>query len=250
MKILSIGNSFSQDAHRWLYDVCKSAGEEIYNVNLYIGGCSLYAHWNNFCSDAPAYDYEVRGEAVRKVSIREALTAEKWDVITTQQVSGNSGKYDTYEPFLSDLYREVKKICPQAKFYIQKTWGYEIDCTLEGFAAYNNDQHEMYNCLSAAYKQAAESIGAELIPTGDVIQYLRDNTAEFDYKNGGLSLNRDGFHLSLGYGRYAAALTWYCKLFDGKATDVSFVPNWNDEAVDEKLINVIKNAVDTVLKGE
>ena len=28
------------------------------------------------------------------------------------------------------------------------------------------------------------------------------------YKNGGLSLCRDGFHLSLDYGRFAAAATW------------------------------------------
>ncbi len=38
LKILSIGNSFSQDAQRYLYDISKSNGEEIKNVNLYIGG--------------------------------------------------------------------------------------------------------------------------------------------------------------------------------------------------------------------
>ena len=250
MKLLSIGNSFSQDAHKWLYDVCKSAGKEIYNANLYIGGCSLYAHWNKWLSGEEAYDYEIKGKAVRKISLKKALSAEKWDVITFQQVSGHSGMYDTYEPFLSDLYREVKAICPDALFLIQKTWAYETDCVLEGFAAYNNDQRKMYECLCGAYNKASESIGAELIPTGDVIQYLRDNTAEFDYKNGGLSLNRDGFHLSYNYGRYAAALTWYCKLFGAKSTDVDFIPNWDGEEVGGEIIDIIKNAVDIVIKGE
>lgn len=250
MKLLSIGNSFSQDAHKWLYEVCKSAGKDIYNANLYYGGCSLYGHWNFYINDQAEYDYEIKGEAVRKISLKEALSAEKWDVITFQQVSGHSGIYDKYQPYLNDLYREVKAACPDALFLIQKTWAYETDCTLGGFADYDNDQRKMYECLCDAYNKASESIGAELIPTGDVIQYLRDNTAEFDYKNGGLSLNRDGFHLSYNYGRYAAALTWYCKLFDGKATDVDFVPNWNGEVVDEKIIDTIKNAVDTVLKGE
>lgn len=244
MKILSIGNSFSQDAHRWLYDVCKSAGKEIYNANLYYGGCSLYNHWNFYVNDQAEYDYEIKGEAVKKISLLEALDAEKWDIITFQQVSGHSGIYEKYQPYLNNLYDLVKEHCPDARFYVHKTWGYEIDCELAGFANYNNDQRKMYECLSDAYKQAAESIGAEIIPSGDVIQYLRDNTTEFDYKNGGLSLNRDGFHLSLGYGRYAAALTWYCKLFDGNASDVPFVPEICD---DEKLVSVIKSAVNKVL---
>lgn len=247
MKILSIGNSFSQDAHKWLYDICKSAGKEIYNVNLYYGGCTLYGHWNFYVNDKAEYDYEIKGEPVRKISLKEALTLEEWDVITYQQASPNCGKYETYEPFLSDLHKIVREACPNAKFYIHKTWAYESDFVSPNFENYNNDQKYMYDALCDANKKAAESIGAPIIPSGDVIQYLRDNTKEFDYKNGGLSLNRDGFHLTLDYGRYAAALTWYCKLFAGKADDVLFVP---ELCGDENLVNVIKSAVDTVLKGE
>lgn len=244
MKILSIGNSFSQDAHQWLYDVCKSAGKEIYNANLYYGGCSLYAHWHFYVNDAAEYDYEIKGEPVRKITLREALTLEEWDVITYQQASHDSGIYDKYQPFLCDLHKVVKEACPNAKFYIHKTWAYEIDSPHGSFVLYNHDQKYMYECLSNAYAKAAESIGVDVIPAGDVIQYLRDNTKEFDYKNGGLSLNRDGFHLSLGYGRYAASLTWYCKLFGGNANDVSFAP---EICEDENLVNVIKKAVDTVV---
>jgi hypothetical protein len=244
MKVLSIGNSFSQDAHKWLYDVCKSAGKEIYNVNLYYGGCSLYAHWHFYVNDAAEYDYEIKGEPVRKITLREALTLEEWDVITYQQASHDSGIYDKYQPFLCDLHKVVKEACPNAKFYIHKTWAYEIDSPHGSFVLYNHDQKYMYECLSNAYDKAAESIGVDVIPAGDVIQYLRDNTKEFDYKNGGISLNRDGFHLSYGYGRYAASLTWYCKMFDGKTADVTFAP---EICEDENLVNVIKKAVDTVV---
>ena len=38
LKILSIGNSFSQDAHRWLYQIAQAAGyEDITIANLYWG---------------------------------------------------------------------------------------------------------------------------------------------------------------------------------------------------------------------
>ena len=45
--VLSIGNSFSQDAHRYLHDFARSEGVDIETVNLFIGGCSLERHYRN-----------------------------------------------------------------------------------------------------------------------------------------------------------------------------------------------------------
>ena len=246
MKILSIGNSFSQDAHKWLKPICESAGEEIYNVNLFIGGCSLEMHWNNFVNDSAAYDFEVAGVCQKKSSIREALQSEKWDVITFQQARHDSGLPETYVPYLKCLADEVRKICPGAKFYIHQTWAYELDSNHGGFANYHNDQKEMFRKLTEAYKEAGRMIDGEMIPVGTIIQYLREKCPEFDYKNGGLSLNRDGFHLSQLYGRYAAALTWYCCLLGGDVRKVSFVPRIEEETTDESLLEVIKKAVQDV----
>ena len=70
MKILSIGNSFSQDAHRWLHSIAKADNYELDTVNLYIGGCSLETHWFNYVNDIPGYDMEGNnGEFIRKTSI-------------------------------------------------------------------------------------------------------------------------------------------------------------------------------------
>ena len=66
----------------------------------------------------------------------------------------------------------------------------------------------MYEAIKASSEQVVKSLGIQLIPTGTVIQMLRETVAEFDFKNGGISLCRDGFHLSLDYGRFAAAATW------------------------------------------
>ena len=38
MKVLSIGNSFSQGAQKYLYRLCFENNKEINNANLYIGG--------------------------------------------------------------------------------------------------------------------------------------------------------------------------------------------------------------------
>ena len=55
MNILSIGNSFSQDAQRYLHRIAKSAGVEMNTFNLCIGGCPLEHHYNHMLSGEEAY---------------------------------------------------------------------------------------------------------------------------------------------------------------------------------------------------
>ena len=101
MKILSIGNSFSQDAQRYLHRLAKQDGTKMKTVNLYIGGCSLQKHYLNMLDDNVAYDFEFNGEGTGlKVSIRQALVSDDWDVITLQQASHLSGRYETYLPYI------------------------------------------------------------------------------------------------------------------------------------------------------
>lgn len=222
IRILSIGNSFSQDSHKWLHKLAQKNGVDLETFNLFIGGCSLKMHWDNMRNNATAYDLEINGDsAERKISIIEALQLEKWDIITVQQVSGDSGIYETYEPYLSDLADKIKEKQPDAKIYFHQTWAYETDSTHGDFAKYNKDQTEMYSRIKKVSVMAAQTINAEIIPTGEVINTLRETVTEFDYKNGGLSLCRDGFHLSLDYGRYAAAATWLHTITGNKicATD-------------------------------
>lgn len=246
MNILSIGNSFSQDAQKWLHQIAESAGEDFYCVNLYIGGCPLARHWNNFVTQEPVEEMWINGVFERKISINEALHLMQWDVITFQQASPYCGDYTTYQPYLSYLYREAKAACPDAGFYIHQTWSYEVTCTLGAYDNFHRSQKIMDERSIDAYAQASAQTGLELIPCGDVIRYLR-NTPEFNYPGGGMSLNRDGFHLSWDYGRYAAGLTWFCFLSGKKPETVSFVPVVEEKAADQTLLKKIGQAVSAVL---
>ncbi len=238
MKILSIGNSFSQDAHKWLHKLAKANGVEIQTANLYIAGCSLETHWKNVKENNAHYDFEVNGgDSERKISIAQALEFEKWDIITVQQVSSLSGMYETYEPYLSSLVTAVREVQTNAKLYFHQTWAYETDFSNINFANYNNDQTKMYRQIKQTSEMAARSINAELIPTGEVIQTLRETVPEFNYKNGGLSLCRDGFHLSLDYGRYAAAATWLHTITGNKIGVVDF-EDFNTELL-KKIIDIV-----------
>lgn len=79
MKVLSIGNSFSCDAHRYLYELAKEEGVEIETTNLYIGGCSLEMHFENLINDSKNYLVFQNGcETQKYFSISEALLSDDW----------------------------------------------------------------------------------------------------------------------------------------------------------------------------
>ena len=121
MKILSIGNSFSQDAQRYLHRLAKQEGVEIKTVNLYIGGCQLRRHYLNMLDDQVAYDFEFNGERTGiMVSIRQAFVSDDWDFITLQQASPISGRYETYSPYIEELAAYVRKYCPHTKILIHQ----------------------------------------------------------------------------------------------------------------------------------
>lgn len=214
MKVLSIGNSFSEDAHIYLYNSAKERGIDLETVNIAIGGCSLQRHWENIVNNSVSYLYNANGgEEWEKdlVSVEQVLKSHTFDAVTLQQVSGYSGEYQSYQPYLNNIILYVRKYQPNAKLYIHRTWAYEIDSQHGDFPRYNSDQKTMYEAICKSTDKIANEIGASLILSGSVIQALREALPEFDYKNGGKSLCRDGFHLS-DYGRFAVSLTWLATL--------------------------------------
>ncbi len=229
IKVLAIGNSFSDDARTYLPQIAASSGVELMIGNLYIGGCSLELHDKNASTDAPAYSYSKTGAPTREASIREALEEENWDFVTMQQASHFSGQYDTYQPYLTRLSEYVKKYAPQAEQLIHETWAYEIDSSHPGFAAYDRDQRKMYLQLRNAYDWAAASLGGlRVIPCGDAMQIARSNPL-FDYASGRRSLCRDGFHASLTHGRYLLGLVWVETLTGLSLQNNAFVPKLEDQ---------------------
>lgn len=211
MKILSIGNSFSQDSTALL----QLLTDKITARNLYIGGCSLDMHAANIENDAAKYELQENGEKMQNalVGVKEALISDKWDYITVQQVSGRSGVYESFYPYLGELLDYVRKYS-DAEIVLHETWSYEIGSGHPDFAIYNSDREQMARAIKKTYEKVSAKENLRIIRVGEAVQNLRAKPS-FDYKNGGLSLTRDGFHLSLSYGRLLAASVW-CKFFTGE----------------------------------
>lgn len=250
VKILAIGNSFSQDATHYLQQIALADGIDVKVVNLYIGGCSLETHWQNIEQDAKLYMYERDGISTESyVSIHEALIEEDWDFVITQQASADSGIEELYFPFATYIFEFMGKYAPKAELLLNQTWAYEIDSTHGCFARYHRNQLEMYKRLLSAYQHVADKLGIRLIPSGDVIQKVRTKEP-FIYENGGKSLCRDGFHMDLIYGRYLLSATWYEVLLNKNILENNYVPKTihaPDEKVELSQLQVIKECVHQIV---
>ena len=225
VRILAIGNSFSQDAvEQYLFELAEAGDIPVIIGNMYIGGCSLERHVNNIREDKGVYAYrKIMSDGIRKetanMSISKVLSDECWDYISFQQESSLSGIYDTYEKSLPELYSYVRKrVGKDTKFIIHRTWAYAGDSGHSGFKNYDRDQMKMFNAIVSATSRAAKLVGIKIIvPSGTAIQNIRTSFV-------GDNLCRDGYHLDLLWGRYTAACTWFEKLF-GNVIGNSYAPD-------------------------
>ena len=225
IKILAIGNSFSEDAiEQNLYEIINAEGIPVVIGNIYIAGCSLERHLKNAKLDAADYSYRkiTNGskKTTDKVKISEALVDENWDFVTLQQASHLSGIYSTYARDLPPLLEYVKEKNKngKTKYALHQTWAYSNDSKHDGFRNYGNDQRTMYRKIIDSNNKAACLLGLEIvIPSGSAIQNGRGSFV-------GDNFNRDGYHLDLHLGRYTASCTWAEKLLGLNIMTNPFIP--------------------------
>ena len=224
IKILAVGNSFSVDAmKKHLFSILESAGyTDITLGNLYIGGCSLDTHYTNLRDNLKAYTYYLNTDgdwtATDATAASAAFSTAKWDVVTIQQVSSDSGRPATYTN-LEAVVAMIRKSEPQAKILWHMTWAYQQDSTHNAFPRYDKDQMTMYNAIVQTVQEQVLPLTAihGVIPAGTAIQNLRTSAL-------GDTLTSDGHHLLDSYGDYTAALTWFCTITGEKPQAVSYRP--------------------------
>ena len=231
VRILAIGNSFSQDAvEQYLHELAEAEGISTIIGNMFIGGCSLERHVKNARDNAPAYAYRKIGTDGKKrekgkMSLEAVLADEDWDYVSLQQASPFSGMYETYEASLPELIEYVKARLPKkTKLMLHQTWAYASTSKHSGFKNYNCNQLTMYQAIADAVKKAAKANKIKIvIPSGTAIQNARTSSI-------GDHLNRDGYHLDVKIGRYTAACTWFERIFKHNVVGNPYAPEGLDEA--------------------
>jgi hypothetical protein len=262
VRLLTVGNSFSQNATRYLGELVKAKGHTLIHRPLAIGGASMEVHWTK--AQLHEKDPKDPKGLYGKKSLRQELMSEPWDFVTIQQASFKSHDAATYRPFARQLYDSIKKAAPKAEVLMHQTWAYRVDdprFTKPSKAAGEpSTQKQMYDGLTKSYKTIAEELGARIIPVGDAM-YRADTHSKwgyqpdkkFDFKNaaapalpaqthslhtgwrwttakdGKKSLTMDGHHASVA-GQYLAACVFFEVLFAESVVGNSFVPQDIDRA--------------------
>jgi hypothetical protein len=190
VRLLTIGNSFSGDATRLLDEIVAAAGHTLVYRTCSIGGGSMAQHWEK----ARLHDKDPKdpnGLYGTKRSLREELTAEKWDFVTIQQASILSHNPATYRPYAAQLYGYVRALAPQAEVLVHQTWAYRLDDprfspTAPPKPGDPKTQREMYEMLTQAYNGIAAELGGaggplRIIPVGDAY-FKADMDPTWGYK--------------------------------------------------------------------
>jgi len=251
-RLFLIGNSFSQNASRYLPQLSKEAGIQLTIGRAELGGCPLNRHWESVvANDADPND--PKGKPYNGKSLRELLSDGKWNIVTIQQYSLLSGDVGTYIPYAQRLYAFIKKIQPDAEVVFHQTWAYRSDANsfgkIRGEERAKNQQ-EMYAYSRASYHYMAKKLGIRIIPSGDAMQMAGTDAkwgfkkdVNFDYDNPTYpALPNQANSLNVGYsydkdqklnfdpnhandaGCYLAGLVWYKFLFKKDPTKVTFKP--------------------------
>ena len=222
LKILSIGNSFSQDAQGYLAKIAEAEGKTFKTVNLYKSGCALQTHYEGWVDNEAIYTYELNGVAnnTSAVTLKAVLESDQFDVITLQESSWRSMSYSNFQPYLNNLITAIRELQPNAKIYIHQVWAYG-----DGHAEHvsrpaitGGTMEAMFAKTEAAYNAAAAATGLSLIPSGQAIMNAQTELNKGGY--GVTSIQRDNSHVSKTWGRYLLARLWY-EMFTGEVPNVT-----------------------------
>ena len=224
LRVLTIGNSFSDDSMEYVYKIAKESGYEYVELgNVRRDSGSLANHINDFNSTTKNYAYRYWADGAtgwnhnwdKNATLKSVLELGiEWDYVVFQQVSDQSGNASTYDD-LNTLMDLVRPYCPTAKFAWLMTWTYRADYVTKG-PSYES-------IISAVTTKITTNTNIDVvIPCGTAIEnakgsYITD-----------VQIQRDARHLNYGIGRYIASLTFF-KALTGESIDGMTYPTSDTE---------------------
>lgn len=227
IKILTVGNSFAENACYYLREITESVpGNKIIITKANIGGCSLEKHANLIkecevnLSLKPYYN---------QFTLKDLLEKDQYDFVTIQQYSASSFKPESYQPYADIIYQFIREHAPAAQIIIHQTWAYSNTC--ERLKQWGITRDEMQKGLVRCYNDLKKHFNAEMLPSGNAFYTSFKKKPEIDL------WKQDRYHANE-YGCYLAGCVWFGKLFNVSPTEIKFIPEGFDTQTAVFLRNV------------
>jgi hypothetical protein len=217
LKVLTIGNSFADNAVTFLPQIAASvAGYEIAVTKANLGGCSLERHVNliQACEEDPE-----NKPYSKKYCLKDLLLMDDYDYVTIQQLSSLSFKPASLQPYADELIRFIRENEPQAEIIIQQTWAYPNPDRLEEWGITYDEMHaglvESYNLLAGKHN-------IRIMPVGKAFFNTHKKNSKIDL------WNNDRHHANVN-GCYLAGCVWFGIMADVFPKKVEFIPQGMDQ---------------------
>jgi hypothetical protein len=220
LKVLDIGNSYTQDAQTYLPRIIAASGIDtdfsLYRAFRPSASFKTWVDcWNDsdneyysidFCAGTSLGGISGSGSASDGALFRKALQSVKWDIILIHQVSTYSNDYSLWEGdgaggYLQELIRIIRVTNPQA------TIGYLMTHSYRGsyWANSEGSSYLRWKNIADATKQLKLEYGIDfIIPYGTAVQNLRASSL-----NDGYEFSEDGTHMGAGLGDYVAGCCYF-----------------------------------------
>lgn len=222
--VLVFGHSFGADCTEHLPALAVAAGIDNFRIARFVkANCSMEQRYQYFVEDFDKGYTEcepgnTEWEKARK-TVRDAVAERAWDAIVFQNSLENQGFYDKAQPWLDKMVKHILKVQKKKfKNTPQLCWNmfWPISVLLEDsdsephctrMAPYKRSSQVMFDHYVQAAKEIAEKTAVKsVIPAGTAIMNLRNSDLNTPEAN---EFTRDGYHMSKGVGRYAAACVWF-----------------------------------------
>ena len=207
MRVLILGNSFSDDATTYLKEVTDGAELDADRFCVYIGYISGggIAKWLETFENDIKKSYTLRAGNIKmnKSGTLKDILNQPWDVCVILQNSDASYRWSSFENILPTFIETIKSHCPnpQLQLAYMIPWSHTV-----------KSSEKEWNGNIACAKKIADEYGIKVIPVGTAIQ----NARNYGLDNG-MYLTRDNWHLCSGVGKFIANCTMYESLLSSFA---------------------------------
>ncbi len=271
IRILAIGNSYSNNATQYTEFIAESLEEEL-NVefySLYYAGCSLAQHVKYYTENSQVYELYRKGTSLyggstSPITMQDAFDLYDYDYVTVQQAPGRASTFSTYwseaNPYLTQLQDIIEQNEPQAQIKVHQTWSFSHYCAIGNDPYYTDRRWDntklMFADIKESYELAAAKLGltnADIIPVGTAIQLAKDEFGYGDlYNESGVGRMENGAlyedaisHLNA-RSRYMAACVWLEYFFGVDCRTATYVPT----ALDAADCTVLRSIAHETVTGE
>ena len=220
IKILAIGNSFTEDSTQYLSDIATASGSDLLEFALYrlIVGGAEFSEWCTLidANSTPQQLNRILGGVNMNIgsnnTIQEIL-AKDWDVVIIQQYSLKSTMYMAFQPYLTNIINRIRTYCVNNRVCIgynmpwsnwSGTGEYAATPNLMALYLRPHDENRWQAICDATQEMVYKSGIDFILPVGTAMQNARHTSLQTNHQ-----ITRDGLHASFGVGRYVCACVWY-----------------------------------------